>query len=92
LIKLDQVIHSWQAWLNKIGHWHTWLKIVIVIYVDDLIVMGDNDVYIFDLKKFWKHKFEMKDLGKFCHFFSIEMINSPKKIWLLQKKYALNML
>jgi len=37
--------------------------VVIVIYVDDLIVIKDNDVDIFDLKKFLKKKFEMKDLG-----------------------------
>jgi hypothetical protein len=54
--------------------------------------MGNNDVYIFDLKKIWKQKFEMKDLGKLHHFFSIEVINSPKKKWLLQKKYVLNKL
>jgi hypothetical protein len=36
----------------------------------------------FYLKKFWKQKFEMKDLGKLHYFFNIEMINSPKRIWL----------
>jgi hypothetical protein len=48
--------------------------IVIVIYVDDLIITRDNDVNISDLKKFLNKKFEMKDLGKFCYFFSIEVI------------------
>jgi hypothetical protein len=28
--------------------------VVIIIYVDDLIITGDNDVNIFDLKKFLK--------------------------------------
>jgi hypothetical protein len=37
--------------------------IVIVIYVDDLIITRDSDADIFDLKKFLKEKFEMKDLG-----------------------------
>jgi hypothetical protein len=40
--------------------------VVIVIYVDDLIITGDSDVDIFDLKKLLKQKFEMKDLGELC--------------------------
>jgi len=37
--------------------------VVIVIYVDDLIITGDSDVDISDLKKLLKQKFEMKNLG-----------------------------
>jgi len=66
--------------------------IVIVIYVDDLIITGDSDVDIFDLKKILKQKFEMKDLRELRYFFGIEVIQSPKGIWLLQRQYALNKL
>jgi hypothetical protein len=66
--------------------------IVIVIYVDDLIIIGDNDVDIFDLKKLLKQKFEMKDLGELHYFLGIEVIQFPKGIWLLQRQYALNKL
>ncbi len=34
----------------------------------------------------------MKDLGKLCYFLDIEVIQSPKRIWLLQRQYALNKL
>jgi histone deacetylase 1/2 len=34
--------------------------VIIVIYVDDLIIIGDSDADIFDLKKLLKQKFEMK--------------------------------
>jgi hypothetical protein len=64
--------------------------IVIVIYVDDLIIIRDSDVNIYDLKKFLKKKFEMKDLGKLRYFLGIEVI--PKGIWLLQSQYNLNKL
>jgi hypothetical protein len=40
--------------------------VIIVICVNDLIIIGDNDVDIFDLKKLLKQKFEMKDLGESC--------------------------
>jgi len=66
--------------------------VVIVIYVDDLIIIGNSDVDIFDLKKLLKQKFEMKDLGELHYFLDIEVTQSPKGIWLLQRQYALNKL
>jgi hypothetical protein len=57
-----------------------------------LIITGDSDVDIFDLKKLLKQKFEMKDLGELRYFLSIEVIQSPKRIWLLQRQYAFNKL
>jgi hypothetical protein len=48
--------------------------IVIVIYVDDLIITGGNNVDISDLKKLLKQKFEMKDLGELRYFLGIEVI------------------
>ncbi len=66
--------------------------VIIVIYVDDLIITGDSNVNISNLKKFLKQKFEMKDLRKLRYFLDIEVIQSPKGIWLLQRQYALNKL
>ncbi len=66
--------------------------VVIVIYVNDLIIIGDSDVNIFDLKKLLKQKFETKDLGELHYFLGIEVIQSLKGIWLLQRQYALNKL
>jgi len=66
--------------------------VVIVIYVDDLVITRDNDVDISDLNKLLKQKFEMKDLGELRYFFGIEVIQSLKGIWLLQRQYALNKL
>jgi hypothetical protein len=48
--------------------------VVIIIYVDDFIITGDNNVNISDLKKLLKQKFEMKDLGELRYFFGIEVI------------------
>jgi len=66
--------------------------VVIVIYVDDLIIIGDSDADISDLKKLLKQKFEMKDLGELRYILGIEVIRSLKGIWLLQRQYALNKL
>jgi len=45
--------------------------VVIVIYVDDLIITGNNDADIFDLNKLLKQKFKMKDLGELLYFLNI---------------------
>ncbi len=66
--------------------------IIIVIYVDDLSIIRDSDAYISNLKKLLKQEFEMKDLGELHYFLGIEVIQSPKGIWLLQRQYALNKL
>jgi len=79
---------NFSLYVKKIDHG----IVVIVIYVDDLIITGDSDADIFDLKKLLKQKFKMKDLGELCYFLGIEVIQSPKGIWLLQKQYALNKL
>jgi hypothetical protein len=75
-------------YVKKIDHG----VVIIVIYVDDLIITRDSDANIFDLKKLLKQKFEMKDLGVLRIFLDIEVIQSPKGIWLLQRQYALNKL
>jgi hypothetical protein len=79
---------DYSLYVKKIDHG----IVVIVIYVDDLIIIGDSDANIFDLKKFLKQKFEMKDLEKLRYILGIEVIQSPKGIWLLQRQYALNKL
>jgi hypothetical protein len=56
--------------------------VVIVIYVDDPIVTRDNDANISNLNKVLKQKFEMKNLGELRYFLGIEVIQSPKGIWL----------
>jgi hypothetical protein len=66
--------------------------VIIVIYVDDLIITRDNDANISNLNKLLKQKFEMKDMGELRYFLGMEIIQSLKGIWLLQRQYALNKL
>jgi len=52
--------------------------VVITIYVDDLIVGGDNEKEVEHVKRLLKHKFDMKDLGEFKFFLGIEVIRTPR--------------
>ncbi|XP_070677808.1 uncharacterized mitochondrial protein AtMg00810-like [Malus domestica] len=66
--------------------------LVVLIYVDDLIVTGDNASEIVLLKNTLKQKFAIKDLGTLKYFLGIEMATSKKGMFLNQRKYILDLL
>ncbi|MCO5562274.1 hypothetical protein L7F22_015899 [Adiantum nelumboides] len=65
---------------------------LITIYVDDLIIVGDNETEIEHVKVLLKKEFEMKDLGELRYFCGLKVICMTKGIWLSQRQYALDML
>ena len=54
--------------------------VVITIYVDDLIIVGNSAMEIDCVKSLLKQEFEMKDLGELRYFLGIEVIRTPKGI------------
>ena len=65
---------------------------ILAIYVDDIIITGDDDVEILRLKKNLSKEFEVKDLGQLRYFLGIKIARSPKGIVLSQRKYVLDLL
>ena len=63
----------------------------LIIYVDDMIITGDDEEEIAELKKNLFHKFEMKDLGLLKYFLGIEVLRSKKGIFINQRKYILDL-
>ena len=51
--------------------------VVIVIYVDDLIITGDDKAQLENVKKVLGAEFDMKDLGELMYFLGIEVIRTP---------------
>ena len=49
---------------------------LILFYVDDMIITGDDTVGIHDLQKFLSQHFEMKDLGTLSYFLGLEVTSS----------------
>nr|GEW66736.1 ribonuclease H-like domain-containing protein [Tanacetum cinerariifolium] len=66
--------------------------LALLVYVDDIIIIGYNVSKIEKFKVFLKFKFIIKDLGKFKHFFEIEVIFTDKGIFLNQRKYVIDLL
>jgi hypothetical protein len=62
------------------------------VYVDDIIITGDNVDEIGHLKEHLAREFEVKYLGQLRYFLGIEVSRSPKGIYLSQRKYVLDLL
>ncbi|XP_020529197.1 uncharacterized protein LOC110008099 [Amborella trichopoda] len=60
----------------------------LLLYVDDMIIFGDDKCTIHKIKQNFNQIFEMKDLGFLCYFFGLEIAYSQRNYLLYQHKYA----
>ena len=66
--------------------------LIVVLYVDDLVITGNNVNLILGLKKQLANTFEITDLGLLHFFFGIQILQMDDGILLSQPKYALDIL
>ncbi|CAM8921688.1 unnamed protein product [Rhodiola kirilowii] len=66
--------------------------ILLVVYVDDIVITGNNSEGIDSLKGFLQTQFNTKDLGRLRYFLGVEVSRSKKGIVLSQRKYVLDLL
>jgi hypothetical protein len=64
--------------------------IYVVLYVDDMLLVGNNMDVIKEVKSQLSSKFDMKDLGaaKFILRMEIKRDRANMKLWLNQRKYV----
>ena len=62
------------------------------MYVDDIILTGDDNDELEELKKTFAKEFEIKDLGQLLYFLGMEIARTKKAISISQRKYALDLL
>ena len=74
--------------LRRFGHGIT----ILLLYVDDMIIAGDDMQGIQDLKNFLGRQFEMKDLGPLNYFLGLEVSSSANGYYLTQAKYTSNLI
>ena len=65
---------------------------IVLVYVDDLIITGDDVEEIFRTKENLSVRFEMKELGQLKHFLGLEVDRTHEGIFLCQQKYAKDLL
>ena len=66
--------------------------IYLVVYVDDIVITGNDQDGITDLKQHLFKHFQTKDLGRLKYFLGIEVAQSRSGIVISQRKYALDIL
>ena len=52
--------------------------VILILYVDDMVIIGSDPVTISSLKQHLHSEFEMKDLGSLRYFLGIEVAYSPE--------------
>eukprot|EP00253_Pinus_taeda_P018732 PITA_18732 len=69
--------------VKKVGK----IVVYLVVYIDNLLMTGNNECYIASIKRELRKGFEMTGLGYVHYYLGIEVIQHPKSIFLSQKKY-----
>ena len=66
--------------------------VVLIVYVDNIILTGDDVSEMNQLKRCSTSEFEIKDLGPLRYFFGMKVAQSKKGIVVSQEKYVLDIL
>ena len=66
--------------------------VILCLYVDDLLITGNNKIEIDKIKQLLKNQFEMTDLGSLSYFLGIEFKETEVGIVMHQSKYATDLL
>ncbi|KAA0059995.1 Beta-galactosidase [Cucumis melo var. makuwa] len=65
---------------------------ILIVYVDDIVLTGDDQTEISQLKQRMGDEFEIKDLGNLKYFLGMEVARSKECISVSQRKYTLDLL
>ena len=63
--------------------------LALLLYVDDIILAGNDPQACSEFKTYLNNCFRIKDLGPLKYFLGIEVARGPRGLFLCQRKYAL---
>ena len=66
--------------------------LALIVYIDDMVIVGNDFLQIQKLKHYLSTCFSMKDLDTLKYFLGLELARSPQRISLCQRKYTLDLL
>ena len=65
---------------------------ILIVYVDDIVITGNDESSIAQLKQALASEFQVKDLGQMRYFLGMEITRSRKGINVSHRKYTLDLL
>lgn len=65
---------------------------LFIVYIDDIIITGNNEEGTRSLKKLLAREFEIKNFRQLKYFIGMEVGPTKKGIVVTQKKYVLDLL
>ena len=68
------------------------LCIYLVVYIDDIVIIGNDSAGILCLKSHLHSQFQIKDMGPLKYFLGIKVAQSSSGIAISQRQYALDIL
>jgi len=73
-------------------HCHSTILIVLLLYVDDMLLIGNNTTLIHTFTSHLSHHFTMKDLGDLHYFLGVQVVHIPLGLFLSHHKYVSDLL
>jgi hypothetical protein len=67
-------------------------RTLLLLYVDDMLITGDDPDHIAHVKTYLSKEFQMSDLGALSYFLGIEVLQTQNGIYLSQAKYIQDLL
>lgn len=67
-------------------------SILLLLYVDDLLITGNDDMLIQHVKAQLQHQYKMQDLGPVQRYLGVEFFTSSHGIFMHQRQYAIKSL
>ncbi|GKV02840.1 hypothetical protein SLEP1_g15229 [Rubroshorea leprosula] len=64
------------------------LHVIVLLYVDDMIIIGNDEEEIARLQEKLSIRFDMKNLGELNHFLGLKVENLENGIFVTQRNYA----
>ena len=64
----------------------------MLLYMDDIIITGNNSTFVSSLIKLLGEDFDLKDLGLLCYFLGLQIDYTSPSLFMHQTKYASSLL
>jgi len=67
-------------------------RTLLLLYVDDMLITGDDAEHVSLIKRHLSQQFQMTDLGPLSYFLGIEVLHSQQGYYISQSKYIQDLL